>query len=133
MIDCENEVFSRVAKAVRDVRDDVNLTSDYIPETATFPHVSIMQIDSVTAQNQQSHEESLVTVTFQVDVYSNKHTGRKSEAKEIMAVISDAFFKMNFLRLEMMPLPSLYDSTIYRITARFRADTDGKWFYRRRG
>ena len=70
-------------------------------------------------------------VMFEVNVHSNKSPGKKTECKAIMNVINDLLTSMNFRRLVMTPVPNMEDASIYRITARYRAATDGKFFYRR--
>ena len=66
---------------------------------------------------------------FQVDVYSNKQTGKKSQCKEVMNVIDTMLFQMNFMRLSRNPVP-MEDNGYYRLTARYRAETDGESLYR---
>ena len=43
MIDCENEVFTRVADGLRDAFPDVNVTSEYVRAPTSFPHVSVVR------------------------------------------------------------------------------------------
>ena len=73
----------------------------------------------------------MAQVMFEVNVYSNKAEGRKSECKSIMAAIDEVLFKMNFKRMALTPVPNMEDATIYRLVARYRVATDGKHFYRR--
>lgn len=47
-----------------------------------------------------------------------------------MALINEMMYSMNFTRIAMTPIPNLEDATIYRITARYRAETDGEYIYR---
>jgi hypothetical protein len=73
----------------------------------------------------------MVIAMFEINVYSNKAEGKKTECKKIIKEINDALYSMNFRRTAMTPVPNMEDATIYRITARFRVATDGKHFYRR--
>ena len=66
---------------------------------------------------------------FQVDVYSNKSSGRKSQCKEIMNVVDTMLFALNFTRISLTPIPMANDG-YYRLSARYRAETDGTNLYR---
>lgn len=133
MIDPENEVYDRLATMLEDKFPGIDVASEYVKTPSSFPHVSVVCNDnSVSTKTQTSGSaEVSVVVMFQVDVYSNKREGKKSECKEIAGFISDALYQMNFTRLAFTPVPNMENATIYRITARYRAETDGKNFYRR--
>ena len=73
----------------------------------------------------------MAQVMFEVNVYSNKTEGKKTECKEIMKVIDEVLFKMNFKRIAMTPVPNMEDASIYRMVARYRVMTDGRYFCRR--
>lgn len=73
----------------------------------------------------------MAQVMFEVNVYSNKAEGKKTECKTIMNEIDKTLFAMNFKRLALTPVPNMEDATIYRLVARYRVATDGTHFYRR--
>lgn len=77
-----------------------------------------------------SESEKYSTVMYEVNVYSNKASGKKSEARAILKLIDGMMYDLNFTRIATTPVPNLEDSTIYRITARYRAETDGTTMYR---
>lgn len=133
MIDVENEVYTRIVEMLRVQFPGINTASEYVKSPSAFPHVSITQSDSypITEREDSSVEENMVQVMFEVNVYSNKSNGKKTECKIIMNAINDLLTTMNFRRLAMTPVPNMEDATIYRIAARYRVATDGKFFYRR--
>ena len=133
MIDCENEVYTRVAKMLREKFPGINVVGEYINSPPAFPHVSIIQSDSSTIAGKQdtSGKEVLSLVMFEINVYSNKTEGKKTECKSIANAIDEKMFSMNFRRLAFTPVPNMEDATIYRIIARYLVATDGKNFYRR--
>lgn len=49
----------------------------------------------------------------------------------MMMVIDRVLYGLNFKRLNMNPVPNMEDANIYRLTARYRAETDGTTLYRR--
>ena len=59
-------------------------------------------------------------VQYAVNVYSNKQTGAKLEAKAIMNIADNAMQGMKFWRTMTRQVPNV-DRTIYRLIARYRA------------
>lgn len=131
MIDCENEVYTRIARVLRDKFPGINIAGEYVNAPSSFPHVSITQSDNSVVSEQMTGSAEMAQVIFEINIYSNKADGRKTECKAIAKVIDDVMFRMNFKRMALTPIPNMEDATIYRIVARYRAMTDGKYFYRR--
>ena len=131
MIDCENEVYTRIARVLRDKFPGINIAGEYVNAPSSFPHVSITQSDNSVVSEQMTGSAEMAQVMFEINIYSNKADGRKTECKAIAKVIDDVMFRMNFKRMALAPIPNMEDATIYRIVARYRAMTDGKYFYRR--
>lgn len=131
MIDCENEVYTRVARVLREKFPGIDIAGEYVNAPSVFPHVSITQSDNAVISAKMTGSAEFAQVMFEVNVYSNKTEGRKSECKSIMNAIDEILFRMNFKRLALTPVPNMEDATIYRLVARYRVATDGKHFYRR--
>ena len=131
MIDCENEVYTRIARVLRDKFPGINIAGEYVNAPSSFPHVSITQSDNSVVSEQMTGSAEMAQVMFEINIYSNKADGRTTECKAIAKVIDDVMFRMNFKRMALTPIPNMEDATIYRIVARYRAMTDGKYFYRR--
>lgn len=131
MIDCENEVYTRIAQVLREKFPGINIAGEYVKATSGFPHVSITQSDNSVVSERMTGSAEMAQVMFEINVYSNKTEGKKAECKSIMKIIDDVMFSMNFKRMAMTPVPNLEDATIYRIVARYRVMTDGIHFYRR--
>lgn len=131
MIDCENEVYTRVARVLREKFPGIDIAGEYVNAPSVFPHVSITQSDNAVISAKMTGSAEFAQVMFEVNVYSNKTEGRKSQCKSIMNAIDEILFRMNFKRLALTPVPNMEDATIYRLVARYRVATDGKHFYRR--
>lgn len=131
MIEIESKVFSPIYTELKNRYDGIYVTSEPAPIPSKPLAVSIVQQDSYSSQRMQDNtlQEKFATVMFQVDVYSNLQTGKKSKCKEVMSVVDDMFFKQNFMRLSLTPIP-MEEHGYYRLTARYRAMTDGTTFYR---
>ena len=131
MIDCENEVYTRIARVLREKFPGINIAGEYVQAPSEFPHESITQSDNSVVSERMTGSAEMAQVMFEINVYSNKAEGKKTECKAIMKIIDDVLFSMNFKRQALTPVPNLEDATIYRLVARYRAMTDGTYFYRR--
>lgn len=133
MIDVESKVYTPIAVALRDAFSGIFVSGEYVKAPSSFPHVSLVEMDNYMSADRldTADEERFSTLMYEVNVYSNKTSGKKSECKKIIGFIDDLMYKMNFKRLSLAPVPNMDDATIYRMTARYRVETDGENFYRR--
>ena len=127
-------LFTPIASALRTSFPGIFVTGEYVAQPPVFPAVSLELTDDYTSTDHldTSYREKYSTVTFTVNVYSNLETGKKTQARNILKLIDDMMIGFNFIRLSATPVPNMADSTIYRLTAVYRAETDGVTFYRRR-
>lgn len=123
MIDIENEVFDRVATRVRERFPGIFMTGEYVSSPSSFPAASLVEMDNSTREStiDSGSNENHANVMYEVNVYSNKTTGKKSECKAIIALIDEEMLSMGFSRSTLTPVPNEYDSTIYRMVGRYRA------------
>lgn len=133
MHDCENEVYTRVVNVLREKFPGIDTASTYVPTPSKFPHVSIeMTNNDILRMLQASDEnENFSRAVFDINIYSNDPAEKKSICKTIAREIDNVMFSMNFNRIYCKPMHNLEDMSIYRIVARYRVATDGKYFYRR--
>jgi hypothetical protein len=134
MIDVENEIFNKVSTSVRAKFPSANITGEYVKSPSSFPHISLEEADnSVFANTQTSTEyENHGVLLYEVNVYSNKISGKKTECKEIMSIIDAEMLFMGFTRILLQPIPNMDNATIYRMTARYTAIiSKDKMIYRR--
>ena len=123
MIDIEAAVFNRVADRVREQFPDIFMVGEYVNSPASFPAVSLVEMDNATRIEtiDSGSNENHANVMYEVNVYSNKTVGKKSECKAIIALIDEEMLAMGFSRSTLTPVPNEYDSTIYRMVGRYRA------------
>ena len=123
MIDIENMVFHRVSTKVREQFPNIFMTGEYVSSPASFPAASLVEMDNASRDDtiDSGSNENHANVMYEANVYSNKTTGKKSECKEIIALIDAEMLAMGFVRSTLTPVPNEYDSTIYRMVARYRA------------
>lgn len=122
MIDVENLVFTKVAEAVRTAFPDTFVSAEYTDIPARFPAVTITEADNrIYDRMRTTVIENAVDVMYEVNVYSNKAAGKKTEAKEIMNAVDAAFCNLGFTRQMRQQVPNLNDARIYRVVARYQA------------
>lgn len=132
MIDKENEIFSRLSAVLKLKYPKLSITSEYTAVPPSFPHVCIEQVDSKHSKGLQTtnKQTEYIDFTIEVNAYSNKRVGKKSECKGIISVIDDEMFLMNMTRVALIPVPNLEDTRIYRLTGLYKGQADENNFYR---
>lgn len=133
IIDIESIVFSRANTALIETFNPIFVTGEFISIPPSFPAVGIVEIDNSAyqrSQDAQSHEHH-AGLLYQVDAFSNLAKGRKSQCKQLIAVVDDVMQSLFFTRISCLPTPFENPST-YRMTARYRAvvSRDGQMYRR---
>lgn len=134
MIDIENEVFNTVATVVRAEYPKIYMVGEYVKTPPKFPCVSLVEMDNQSYQNtaDSGSSENHTSVMYEVNVYSNKTTGKKLECKAIATLIDERMLALGFARTMLQPIPNLEDATIYRMVGRYSAIVSkDKVIYRR--
>ena len=131
MIDIEPYLFTKVKNAVP---KKVDCDTSYERTPSSFPRLTLsVEDNSVYEKTTDSGNiENHVSIMVEVNVYSNKATGKKQECKSIMATADETLLALGLTRTFLKPTPNLEDPTVYRMTARYVgvADKD-KNIYRR--
>lgn len=123
MINIENEIFNIVSTKVREKYPKIFMTGEYVKSPSSFPCVSLIEVENQIYRNTRSTEsiENHAQVLYEVNVYSNKTGGKRTESKEIISLIDNQMEKLGFTRTMMTPIPNEDNATIYRIVARYGA------------
>jgi len=125
VVDLENDIFDYAAKALRAAHTGIDVAAEYVEMPAKFPHVSIVEADNRILERMRTNNiENAVAVMYEVNVYSNKASGKKSEAKAIANTLDDVLSGIGFTRTFREQVPNLMDATIYRIVCRYEAVID---------
>lgn len=126
MIDFMNEIFNTLATAVREAHSDVTVTGEYTRQPSKFPTVSLDETENVTVGSlvDSSVAEKYSGLTYRLQVFSNKQSGKKAEARAIFATADKVMLGLGFRRITYTTTPEIYDSTIYSITATYEAVVD---------
>lgn len=127
------KIFDPIAKELRSEYQGIYVTGEYVDAPPQFPAVSIVEADNYLDYEKASTkaDEEFSIVMYEVEVYTNLEKGKQMQAREILSTIDAILYDLNFTRLSMTPVPNLANTSIYRLVARYRAETDGTTLYRR--
>lgn len=133
MNNIENDVFTKVATKLRNDlgTDNIFVTGEYAPTPDKFPCVFIYEGDNFNAGFDGCNHEIVTGVMYEIEVYSNKHNGKKAEAKKIMAIVDGVLTPLGFTRTMLQQVPNMADATIFRLIARYTAAVIDNVIYRR--
>jgi hypothetical protein len=121
MIDVENKVFDTVSKALRAAHGNaLFVTGEYVQAPPKFPAVSLIESDNRVATRYRTlNVENAASVMYELNVYSNKTAGKKSEAKAIANTADEIMASLGFTRTMRNTVPNFNDASIYRIVCRY--------------
>jgi hypothetical protein len=123
MIDHLNEIFTLVATQLREEHTPITVTGEYTRQPSKFPTVTLDEIENVMVDTLEdsSQEERFSGLTYRLQVFSNKQSGKKAEARAIFATADSILRSLGFRRISYSTTPEIYESTIYSITATYEA------------
>lgn len=122
MVDIESDVFDTVATELRSQHAGVWVTGEFVNSPAKFPAVTIVESDNRIFERMRTRRiENAVRVMYEVQIYSNKASGKKAEAKAIADTADGVFAMLGFTRTMRSQVANLKDATIYRIVCRYEA------------
>lgn len=123
MLDYSNEIFTAVATDIRQQHNGAKVVGEYIRNPSEFPAVTLDEIQNIMVDRLEdsSNEERFAGVTYRLQVFSNKQSGKRAEARAIFATADARMRNMGFRRVTYTTTPEIYDSTIYCITATYEA------------
>lgn len=122
MIDIENEVFDRLSTLLQNKYPGITVHGETVLAPGEFPCVCIEEADSYSylKSADSSGSENHAGVMYEVNVYSNRAVGKKSECKKIFGTVDDFLIGLGFTRTSKTPI-TLDDATKYRMTGRYTA------------
>ena len=131
MIDIENDIFNDVAQVLRTAHSGIYVIGEYTETPARFPCVTIVEADNRVIPSMRTlNIENAILSMFEINIYSNKASGKKSEAKAIANTVDEFFSSIGYTRTFREQVPNLKDATIYRIVCRYEANVDKDlWIY----
>ena len=120
-------LFGSTARDEQRANSDIDLfvIGEYLPTPPRMPAVYIQESDNRVVESMRTTNiENAVSVMYECNVFSNKASGKKSEAKKIASVMDSAFTEIGFTRTLMENVPNFNEASIYRIVCRYEAIVD---------
>lgn len=133
MIDIENDVYSDLYEYLQTQIPGIIVYDETILSPEEFPCVCIEEIGNSVYQRSidSGSNENHAIVDYEVRVYGNKVTDKKSEVRHIYSLVDEWFLMNGFIRISTRPI-SFDDSTKYQFIGRYTATVDkNKTIYRR--
>lgn len=124
MIDIFNEVFTQTATALRAKFKGIRVTGEYVQTPVSYPAVALDEIDNIETEADSSDRERYNRVRYRVQVFSNKSSGKRAEARSIQKETDLIFKSMGFKRTSYSTTPDIINNTVYCITTVFSAVVD---------
>lgn len=118
MISPENLVLTAISTALKASYPTINISSEEMQDSATFPAFSIEESDNHTNINLATNKQAHVNLMYTLNAYSDKESGKKTEAKNMMAIADSVMQGFGFVCTSNSPTPNI-DNSIARRTARY--------------
>lgn len=120
MIDVEDKVYGNIQTALRASFPNIYIYDEERALPSKFPCVTIIEADNYAYEKTQdsSSLENHAVLMYEVNVYSNKASGKKDECKQIQEIVDKEFQRLGFTRMSKVPI-SANNATIYRIVSRY--------------
>lgn len=134
MIDYENEILTAVATEARSKHPGTVIKGEYVRTPAEFPMAAVSEYENVSVNRliDSMQQERYAGLGYRLQVFSNKESGKKAEAKAIFATADKIICGLGFRRVTYSNTPEIYNSTIYSITATYEAIVDANGVIYRR-
>ena len=130
MTQIENEIFTELYNLLTTEYNGIFVTGEYTPVPDKFPCVFIEEADNYTVSLDGSNKGEVSAVMYEINVFSNLQTGRKSECKKIIKTIDEFMTVRGFTRSSCMPMQNI-DPAVYRMVARYQASVYNETIFRR--
>ena len=123
MIDHLNEIFTSVATKLREEHPGITVSGEYTRQPSRLPAATLDEIENLTVDRLEDNSNYVryAALAYRLQVFSNKQSGKKAEARAIFATADSVMLALGFRRVTYTTTPEIYESTIYSITATYEA------------
>lgn len=127
MIDILNPLITRIGDELRKDRPGLYVTGELSENTRSrFPCVLVEEIDNSDTETDNSGVSPQAFLQYRITVFSNKQSGRISEAREIMSAVDDVMQSINFRKRSFLGQSGLYNNSVYQIETTYSAAADAE-------
>ena len=131
MLNVFPSVFTDIATPVRAATPGVFLTGERVAAPTTFPCVMVVEADNYEDPQYINNTlaEQITALMYEITVFSNLTSGKRSQCIEILQIIDDVIKRKNGRRIARVEGDFDTEGKIYMVTARYRMKTDGVNWY----
>jgi len=125
MIDIENEIVTLVYNTVTPIYESAQVVSELNLSPSVFPNICVEEISNVTYNSSADSKsnENHADIIIEVNIFTNRISGKKTQAKDIENLINNALVSVGFTRTMSTPI-ALNNGTMYRRVSRYNAVVD---------
>jgi len=122
VIDVEGEIYTAIAEELRARYPDISVLGELVLSPSKFPCVCIEEFDNYSFRQSRTNDsnENHAVVMYEVNVFTNRTSGKKSECKKIFGTVDRVMNTVGFTRLAALPI-TLDEGTKYRLVGRYTA------------
>lgn len=134
MIDILNALITAIKNGVKTAWPGIYITGELSENgVSRFPCILVEEIDNTDTEVDNSPSATQAFVQYRVTVYSNKDSGRISEARALASDIDDVMQRLNFRKRSFLGQSGLYNNSAYKIEVTYSAaaDVNGVIYLRR--
>ena len=132
MIDKSNELFTLVANKLREKYNGITVLGEYVDVPSKFPCVTFDETYNIPTNLDTSIMNKYARVQYRVQIFSNKESGKRTEAREIYKSVDEILQEVGLLCTSYLTTPTIYDASIYQITAIHTGTLDNNGYVYRR-
>lgn len=133
MIDRFYDIYTAIAVPLRAKFPGINVSDDVSGRKPKFPSALIEETSNIDTQTDNAPVSGFADLQYRITVQSSKTDGRIAEARSILATVDAVMQSLNFKRTAMLTQSGLYNNSVYKIEATYRAaiDKNGTLYLRR--
>ena len=131
MLNVFPSVYTDIATPIRAAYPSVFMTGERVAAPTKFPCVMVVEADNYedAAYRNNTLTEQITALMYEITVYSNLTSGKRSQCIDILQIIDDVMKRKNGTRIARVEGYLDTEGKIYMVTARYRAKTDGVNWY----
>ena len=121
MIDYSNEIFTLVARRLREDFEGVTVIGESVDMATKFPTVTIDEVSNIPTEKDSRTMNKYAHVRYRVQVFSNNPKGKRAEARKLYAVVDEVLQSHNLDCKSFSTTPDVYNAKVYQINATHEA------------
>ena len=132
MIDKSNEIVTLGTRKLRETYPNITVIGEYVDTPSKFPCVTLDETSNIPVHLDSATVNKYASVQYRVQVFSNKESGKRAECRAIYNTIDELLQSIGLVCTSYVTTPTVYNSSIYQITAIYSGTIDRNGYVYRR-